>query len=85
VTYDLAIRPGPPEGGYLTLEVVGGTGSSAQVPFEPQPSYVSNVSDTQLIDCNSGDCQLSVQPSGGVGIVELQYADITITQVNAGS
>lgn len=86
VTYDLALNPGPYETtSYLTLNVTGGTGSGADVPFSDSETSTNNVSDTQLVDCTSGDCQLSLQTEDGGPELELRYGDITITQVNTSS
>ena len=82
VTYDLEVRPGPSISEYWTLGLTGGTTSGAQEPFAPQ-SELSSVSDTQLVDCTAGACQLNVQLGlSAPFIIELQYADVTITQVN---
>jgi hypothetical protein len=87
VTYDLAFNEQPYGGtASVTLHVTGGTTSGADVPFSPQEDAVTNVSDTQLVDCTTTDCQFSLQMAQfGPPIIQLQYGDITITQVNTSS
>jgi hypothetical protein len=88
VTYDLSIRNGPfLEPSYLGLTFSGGTSLGALQPFSggEEELGTSTVSDTQLVDCSSGDCQLSLQLTEGSPELELEYADMTITQVNTTS
>ena len=83
VTYDLAFTEGSAEPDSVML-MVNGVQAGGQVPFTaPGGSAVSNVSDTQLFDCASGGCAISLLTNPGGGIFQLQYADVTITQVNS--
>jgi hypothetical protein len=92
VTYDLAFETGPDQinesGGNVALNVTGGTGSGAEVPFSGEGNYEGlggggfNVSDTQLLDCSTTSCQFSVQANEYGEPLYLEYSDITITQLN---
>jgi hypothetical protein len=86
VTYDLSIRTGPfIEPSYLQLNISGGTDLGNQQAFGGETEGTSTVSDTQLVDCSSGDCQVTLQVTESTPELDLESGDITITQVNTTS
>lgn len=87
VTYDLAFTDVEEDLGNDVYLTVNGAQYGDEVPFGQEdegPESVNNVSDTQLVNCSSGPCTISVQLNGEGGLVRLGSGDITITQLNAG-
>jgi hypothetical protein len=88
VSYNLAFEDEEEDLGNSVYLSVNGVRYGDEVPYGQEdegPESVNNVSDTQLVNCASGPCTITVQQNGEDGIVRLGSGDITITQLNAGS
>ena len=69
----------------MGLYVNGALNNDQVMPFEALAGGQTDVSDPQLVECSLGDCDLTLQYQNSPRLLELNYGDLTITQINSGT